>query len=225
MRKSILILSGGLDSTVSSWLARQETKPILALTFDYGQRAARREIEAAYYTSQQLGVEHRIIPLTWLKEITTTSLVNQGSPLPQLAESDLDNTEKTVSTAKQVWVPNRNGTFLNIAAASAGSLGASILVTGFNAEEGVTFPDNSAPFVRAANEFFWYSTQNRVEVTSYTLQMTKVEIAQKAQELGVNFDKIWSCYEGGDRPCRSCESCARFLRAFRELSGRGREKP
>ncbi len=215
--KSILILSGGLDSTVSAWIAREQTQPLLALTFDYGQRAVIREIESATATCKILGVRHKVISLPWLSEMTDTALVNRKQPLPMLKESELDSA-KTQATAKAVWVPNRNGVFLNIGAATAESLGADLLVTGFNREEGTTFPDNSAPFVRAADEFFWYSTLSKVKVLSYTQAMTKREIAARARALGIDLEKIWFCYEGGEKPCRKCESCARFYRAVADLA-------
>ncbi len=217
VQKSILILSGGLDSTVSAWIAREQTRPLFALTFDYGQRAMKREVESSAATCKILGVRHEIVPLPWLAAITPTALVNRGQELPMLKESELDSA-KTKTTARAVWVPNRNGVFLNIGAAYAESLGANLLVTGFNAEEGTTFPDNSAPFVRAADEFFWYSTMNKVKVTSYTQAMTKREIAAKARGLGIDLGKVWSCYEGGERPCRRCESCVRFERAVRDAN-------
>ena len=216
MQKSILILSGGLDSTVSAWIAREKTKPVLALTFDYGQRSANKEIHSAQQTATTLGVPHRVIPLPWLGEITLNAMVDQKINFPSLSEAELDNTMLTRESAQAVWVPNRNGVFLNVAAAFAESLGADLLITGFNAEEGMTFPDNSIPFVRAADEFFWYSTLRRVKVTSYTLGMSKTEIVKKGRELGVDLHQVWSCYEGGDSPCRRCESCLRSIRAFRE---------
>lgn len=216
MEKSILILSGGFDSTVSAFIAKQKTAPILALTFDYGQRAARREIDAASKTARRLSIPHRIMSLGWLAEITQTSLVNRKEKIPALKENELDNLEWTLQTAKSVWVPNRNGVFLNIAAAFAESLKATLLVTGFNAEEGITFPDNSASFGRTADDFFWFSTLNKVKVTSFTQGMNKIEIAKKGKELGIDFNEIWFCYEGEERPCRKCESCQRSMRAFRE---------
>ncbi|MBI4374480.1 MAG: 7-cyano-7-deazaguanine synthase QueC [Deltaproteobacteria bacterium] len=218
MEKSILILSGGLDSTVSSFIAKEKTEPILALTFDYGQRAARREIEASSKIAGKLGVPHRVMSLGWLAEITKSPLVNREQKIPQLKEQDLDNINRSRETARAVWVPNRNGVFLNIAAAFAEALDASLLVTGFNAEEGITFPDNSAPFGRAADDFFWFSTLNRTRVISFTQGMTKVEIADKGKRLGVDFAEIWFCYEGNEKPCRQCESCQRSLRAIRETT-------
>lgn len=216
MPKSILILSGGLDSTVSSWLAARETTPVLALTFDYGQRASRKEQEAARKTAQRLKVPHRTLALPWLKELTPTALVSTDAPLPRPKEKDLDDTLKGIESASQVWVPNRNGVFVNIGAAFAESLNAEIIVTGFNAEEGATFPDNSEPFVRAADEFFWYSTRKRVRTISFTLALHKPDIVRKAMELKIPLGDIWFCYEGGEFPCRVCESCMRGFRALRE---------
>jgi 7-cyano-7-deazaguanine synthase len=216
MPQSILILSGGLDSTVSAWIAKEQSQPVLALTFDYGQRAARKEQEAAGKTAKALGVVHRVLSLPWLRELTGTALVSSDKPLPSLKEEDLENLAKGRKSAAAVWVPNRNGLFLSIAACYAESLDAKILVTGFNAEEGITFPDNSAPFVRAADEFFWYATQKKVRVVSHTLAWNKAQIVRKAAELKIPFQDLWFCYEGGKAPCRRCESCLRAFRAFRE---------
>ena len=213
---SILILSGGLDSTVSSYIAAKETRPLLALTFDYGQRAAAREKEASRKIADRLKVPHRVLGLPWLAEITKTSLVAKETALPHPKEDELDDPSKGQATAAAVWVPNRNGLFLNIAASYAEALNAEILVTGFNAEEGITFPDNSAPFIQSANEFFWYSTQKKIRVVSYTISWNKIEIARKARDLEIPLNEIWFCYEGKNEPCRLCESCLRAFRAFRE---------
>jgi 7-cyano-7-deazaguanine synthase len=194
----------------------RETRPILALTFDYGQRAADREKAAAKKTADLMEVPHKILALPWLKELTHTSLVDTRSALPKVAERDLDDPAKGRESAKAVWVPNRNGLFLNIGACFAESLGAEVLVTGFNAEEGVTFPDNSAAFARSADDFFWFSTLSKVRVTSYTQGWTKREIAERAKELGIRPRDVWFCYQGGPEPCKSCESCLRAFRAFRE---------
>ena len=198
-------------------MALEMTEPLLALTFDYGQRAAIREKEAARKTAARLKVPHRVLDIPWLGEATHTSLVSGNSSLPKLKERDLDDFKKGLRSAAAVWVPNRNGLFLNIGACFAESLGAEFLVTGFNAEEGITFPDNSAPFVRSADEFFWYSTQKRIRVQSYTIHWNKIEIAQKARDLQIPPEDVWFCYDGGDNPCKTCESCLRATRAFRAM--------
>ena len=118
-------------------------------------------------------------------------------------------------TARAVWIPNRNGVFLNIAACFAEALEADLIIAGFNAEEAATFPDNSPPFVRAINRAFAFSTLRRPRVKSYTEKMTKREIVVLGRKLGVPLDLVWSCYRGGAKPCGRCESCARLRRAMR----------
>ncbi len=217
-KKSILILSGGLDSTVSAHLAAKRSQPVLALTFDYGQRAAAKEKEAARRTAKRLKVPHRVLDLPWMKALTSTALVSSKKKIPTVVESDLDDFEKGRKTAADVWVPNRNGLFLNIAACFAESLDASLLVTGFNREEGLTFPDNSCGFLRASDEFFWYSTQKKIRAISYTMDWDKIRIAREARKLRIRPEDLWSCYEGGRTPCGYCESCSRSRRAFREAT-------
>lgn len=209
-----MILSGGLDSTVSSYLAKKKTRPVLALTFDYGQRAARREIKASREIARRLNVAHRVIQIPWLAPITRTALVNKHRPLPSPSLGELASRKQSLKNARRVWVPNRNGIFLNIGAAFAEALGAGLLVTGFNAEEAATFPDNGPSFVRAADVFFHCSTLNGVKVTSPTLHMNKREIVAKGKKLNIPFEAIWYCYEGGKQNCGRCESCLRFRRAY-----------
>jgi len=212
---SIVLLSGGLDSTVNLALAVRRTRTLLALTFDYGQRAAKRELAASRAICRALGVTHRAIRLPWLDEITKTSLVSRRLSLPKLAQEELDSERVTSGeTARLVWVPNRNGLFLSIAACFAEALGASLVITGFNAEEAATFPDNSARFVRAANRALALSTLRRVRVKSYTQEMRKREIVELGISLGAPLQLVWSCYQGGARPCGRCESCARLKRAL-----------
>jgi len=224
LRKSIVLLSGGLDSTVAFKKVYDETDVILALSFNYGQRAAEKEIEAAKRICQRFSVNHRVIELPWLREITDTSLVDREKALPQLRESELDNsTGKADESAQAVWVPNRNGVFINIAASFCESLGADLLVTGFNAEEAATFPDNSPQFIGAINGSLQFSTLKDIEVVSPTLGFDKAGIVQLGIEIDAPMEEIWSCYEDGDRMCGKCESCMRLKRAL-SASGSDLEK-
>jgi len=217
--KSVALLSGGLDSTVALAQGLLETEVVLALTFDYGQKAARRECEAASGLAAHWGIPHRVIDLPFLAEITGTALVRGEVPEP--AADLLDDLVQARATASAVWVPNRNGLFLNVAACFAESLGAGLIITGFNREEAVTFPDNSQEFVAAANGALAFSTANQVKVLSFTQRLNKVEIVQLGRRLGVPWQWVWSCYHGGDRPCGRCESCLRFARAIRQADGEG----
>jgi 7-cyano-7-deazaguanine synthase len=211
---SIVLLSGGLDSAVSLAQALREGEVKLCLTFDYGQRAAAREIDASSALAVHYGLRHRVVPLPFLKEITNTALVNPQASVPEPGAEDLDSYDASAESARSVWVPNRNGIFINIAAGFAESMGAGQVVTGFNAEEAVTFPDNSADYLQAAGRALSYSTLSGIRVLSYTLMLDKAGIVRLGRRLGVPLEKVWPCYLGGERLCGRCESCKRYFRAL-----------
>jgi 7-cyano-7-deazaguanine synthase len=204
--KGVAILSGGLDSTVSLAAATRRMKVVLAITFDYGQRAAKRERAAAAKIARHYRIPHRVLPIPWLAGLTGTALVNRRAAIPK--------NEMSERSAKAVWVPNRNGVFIEIAAAHAESLGAARLITGFNREEAVTFPDNSPGYVAAVNRALSFSTANGVQVMSFTGDLDKKEIVALGRRLDAPLKHIWPCYEGGRVWCGECESCLRSLRAI-----------
>ena len=204
--KGVAILSGGLDSTVSLAAAMRHMKVVLALTFDYGQRAAKRERTAAGKIARYYAIPHRVIAIPWLGAITGSALVNRKARIPR--------NEMSERSAKAVWVPNRNGVFIEIAAAHAESMGAMRLITGFNREEAVTFPDNSPAYVSAVNRALSFSTANGVRVVSFTGDLDKRQIVNLGRRLEAPLKHIWPCYEGGRTWCGECESCLRSLRAI-----------
>jgi 7-cyano-7-deazaguanine synthase len=213
--RSVVLLSSGLDSTVNFYEAKRESDVVLALTFDYGQRAAQQEVESAQKIANKLDVPHKVLNLDWFKDFTHSSLVNRSAEVPTTAVK-IDDLSRSNETAKAVWVPNRNGIFLNIAAAFAEGLNAQWIIPGFNAEEATTFPDNSQAYLEAATNSLSYSTANKVEVKCFTTHLTKSQIVERGRKLGVDFKQIWPCYFGGEQPCGECESCRRFNRAMVE---------
>ncbi len=213
--KSIVLLSAGLDSTVNLYMAQNDTEVVQTVTFNYGQKAANKEIEKAKDLSDHLKINHLVIDLPWLKNLGNSALTSDQLKIPTGKQVVIDHLETSKRTAQSVWVPNRNGVFLNIAAAVAEGLKAQVVVPGFNLEEATTFPDNSYEFIRATRKTFAFSTQNHVDVQCYTVSLTKNEIVDKAKTLLVPFDKIWPCYFGFDRWCGECESCQRAKRAFK----------
>lgn len=206
--KSIVLLSGGLDSAVSLTHALKETEVALCLTFDYGQLAAKNEIMAATALAKYYKVRHRIILLPFLKEITDNAITSEQA----LHTPNKCGTSGS-SAASSLWVPNRNGLFINIAAAFAEAYRCNLVITGFNREEAVVFPDNSPEFVRAANSALSHSTLNKVKVISYTQRLNKEEIVRLGIKNGLPFYYLWSCYRGGKNMCGRCDSCLRFTRA------------
>lgn len=217
--KAIGLLSGGLDSSVSLALAKKKGLSIrFALTFDYGQKSLLQEINASRTICDFLKVPQRIIRLDWVKEMIRESpLIKGGRNLPSLKPSDLNKRNVMKNSARAVWVPNRNGVFINIAAAFAESMKVNFIVTGFNREEAATFPDNSPDFIKAINQSLKWGTLNKVKVISFTINMNKIDIFQTGRELGLPLEKTWSCYEGSNLPCGRCESCLRRKRAEKAL--------
>ena len=218
--KSVVLLSGGLDSSANLAFARHFDDPVLALTIDYGQKAAPGELKASRAFAEYYGVPHRVLDLKWLGALGGSALTSDSLEVPKLESSQLDDLSVTRTTGARVWVPNRNGLFINAAAAIAETLGANQVVVGFNKEEAATFPDNSAQFLGVSTLALRYSTRNGVKVISYTEMMVKTEIVRALSNLPVKFpfERVWSCYHGGVDPCGTCESCKRLERA-RESGG------
>lgn len=216
--RSVLLLSGGLDSAANLALCAERDEAVLALTVDYGQRAFEPELRAARSLCEYYGVRHERLDLRWLGRLGGSSLTSYEQDVPQIATHLLDDARTTQATAKAVWVPNRNGVLINVAAAYAERLGAARVVVGFNAEEAATFPDNSAEFLRRSSDALAYSSgQGAVSVHCYTTDWDKKRIVAELRGLTTHpfpFDRIWSCYHGGSTPCGSCESCRRLARAL-----------
>lgn len=206
--KSVILLSGGLDSLVSLGLKKDELNITLALTFDYGQKSVQKEIEASAKICDYYGLEHRVIKLDWLKDITQTALVSE-SVVPTGAEL-----EDSQNSAKSVWVPNRNGLFLNIAGSFADSYGYDYILIGANKEEGQTFPDNTQEFIDAINKEFEYSTQISPKVVAPLINCDKNDIVMLALEHKIPLELTMSCYQNGDGHCGVCESCQRLKKAL-----------
>jgi len=215
MNKSVILLSGGLDSLVSLAYTIEEYNICLALTFDYGHRAAKREIETSKAICDFYGIEHKVIKTEWLEEITETSLVNIDKELPQLGKDELDNCEKTNNSAKNVWVPNRNGLFLNVAACFADSANFTHIIFGANKEEGTTFPDNTQEFIDKINASFEFSTLAKPKVFAPLINLNKDEIIKLALEIEAPLKFVKSCYTGNEKHCGKCESCLRLERALK----------
>jgi 7-cyano-7-deazaguanine synthase len=215
MQRAVLLLSGGLDSVAAAYLLRGIAEPVLALTADYGQKSAKQELGAAYAVATDLGVPHRTVFIPFLKEAATGALVDRYATVPEPSIEDLDDADGAgADSAAAVWVPNRNGVLIAMAATWAESNDVPYVVCGFNREEARTFPDNSKSFLEATNAALALSTGNGVQVIAPTIDMDKIEIARAAHEAGAPLHRCWSCYLGGDQPCGRCESCLRFRRAL-----------
>lgn len=198
--KSIILLSGGLDSTVSAVIGCQKTEPLFALTFDYGQRAARMEIRAARRICRVLKIKHKVITLPFFKDFKTLRMLRR-----RIRARPRDFRKLT-----DLWVPNRNGLFINVAACYAEYCGAEVIITGFNRDEARQFPDNRPQFIAAINHSLMYSTLKKVKVDSYVSDFTKKQIFKVGKRCNAPLQHVYSCYLGGEKMCGKCASCRRL---------------
>jgi len=210
--KGISVLSGGLDCTVATSIYAQEYD-LTALTFNYGQRSFDQEVKHSKIICEKLGMKHVIIDLPWLKKISNSSLTTDNE-IPQIEENELDNYDVAIKSAKSVWVPARNTVFCSIALAYAESIGAEIIIVGWDYEEAKTFPDNSKEYLNTFNETIKYGSFDNIEIKAPLIDMDKIGIVKKGKEVNAPMDLSYSCYSGTDKHCGVCESCKRRKRAF-----------
>jgi len=215
LKKAVVLLSGGLDSLAVCGFYQSEYKIELALTFDYGQKSANAEIYASDKICKFYGINHKIIKLDWLKDITKTALVTDK----EVPETNLG----TAESAAAVWVPNRNGLFLNIAASFADSFGYDYILFGANKDEGATFPDNTEEFRAEISKVFENSTLKKPKVLAPLINYSKNDIVKIAIENAMPLEFVMSCYraeEGNEtevkrvKHCGVCESCRHLKRAL-----------
>lgn len=212
--KGISVLSGGLDCTVATSIYANDYD-LTAITFNYGQQSFDEELNHARRICEKYGMEHVVIDLPWLENISTSSLTSEED-IPEISEDDLDNYEVAIETAKSVWVPARNTVFCSIALAYAESIGAEIIIVGWDYEEAVTFPDNSKEYLEAFNETIKYGSFDDISIKAPLIDMSKKEIVETGHEFNAPMDLSYSCYTGKKLHCGKCESCKRRKRAFVE---------
>lgn len=215
MKKAISVFSGGLDCTVATCVYDEEYE-IHAITFNYGQKAFAQELKASKKICEKMGWNHEVIDLPWLSNISNSSL-NTDEDIPEVSENDLDDLDKSSQTASNVWVPARNTVFTSIALSYAESIGAEIIIVGWNNEEGLTFPDNSEEFLNEFNELIKVGSPDKIRIEAPAINLNKEELVELGVKVGAPMKLSYSCYKGEDEPCGVCESCVRRNRAFKKV--------
>ncbi len=204
--RAIVLVSGGLDSLVSLARAVVERDVRTVMFFDYGQRARESERASSMSAANYYGLGFLDVDARWLESLSPPDM---RASRPQV--------EGELATLDDVWIPNRNGVFVNIAAAYAESYGCDTVVTGFNREEAEEFPDNSRAYVDRVNDALALSTRNGVRVESFTIDLDKREIIRLGLELKAPLSIVWSCYRSGPKMCGRCASCVRLRNALDSL--------
>ena len=215
MKKAISVLSGGLDCTVATSVYAKDYE-IHAITFNYGQKAFKRELQAAKEICSEMNWTHEVIDLPWLSKISTSSL-NTDEEIPNVSVEDLDDAKKSSESANSVWVPARNMVFTSIAVSYAESIGAEKIIVGWDVEEAATFPDNSKEFLENFNELIEVGSPDNIKIEAPAIDLNKEEIVKLGLEVDAPMELSYSCYKGTDKQCGVCESCMRRKRAFENL--------
>ncbi|MFA5356196.1 MAG: 7-cyano-7-deazaguanine synthase QueC [Candidatus Omnitrophota bacterium] len=199
MKKAIVLLSGGLDSAVTLYIARKQGYKCFCLVFDYGQRH-KKEIRAARKIARLSGSPIRLmkIGLPW----GGSSLLDKRLKVPSR------RTGKVPST----YVPGRNIIFLSFALSYAEATGAEAIFIGAHTQDYSGYPDCRPEFYRAFLKVINTGTLSGVKkrgpkIVTPLIKMGKAEIVRKGLSLGVPVGLTWSCYRGGRKPCGVCDSC------------------
>jgi 7-cyano-7-deazaguanine synthase len=214
--KSVVLLSGGLDSTTTLAIAKQQGFACHALTIAYGQRHA-IEIEAAREIARRFGVSEHVVLSIDLRQFGGSALTGD-LPVPK------DRPFEEMSHGIPItYVPARNTIFLSFALAWAETLGACDLFLGVNALDYSGYPDCRPEYIAAFAKLANLATKAGVEGRAFTIhtpliQMTKAEIIRKGLELGVDFALTTSCYDPTPEglACGRCDACLLRLKGFAE---------
>ena len=205
-RDSVIIYSGGLDST--TLLYEERERVALAVTFDYGSNHAAREIACARHHCALLGVEHLVIELAFMSRYFQSSLLSGGDAIPSGSYDD-ENMKSTV-------VPFRNGIMLSIACGLAESRGLKRVLIANHGGDHAIYPDCRPEFVDAMDGAMQAGTYEGVRLAAPYTHLTKADLVRRGAKWGVDYSNTYSCYRGGDRHCGTCGTCTERKEAFRE---------
>ena len=195
--KAVLVYSGGLDST--TLLYEYKESIALAVSFDYGSKHNKRELEFAAINCARLGIRHMVIPLEFIGRYFKSDLLESGGEIPEGSYAD-ENMKSTV-------VPFRNGIMLAIAAGLAESYELDAIMLANHSGDHAIYPDCRPEFIEGMASAVKEGTYNGVKLVSPYCNLTKRDIALRGRELGVDFSLTYSCYKGGEKHCGKCGTC------------------
>ena len=215
--KAVVLLSGGMDSCVTTAIANQ-THRLALLHAGYGQRTERRERRAFDAIADFYSVRERlVVRFDALSQIGGSALTDRKLAVPESGETLAPGSGVPVS-----YVPFRNAHFLSAAVSWAEVIGATAIFIGAVAEDGSGYPDCRPEYYRAFEALIREGTrpETHIEMVTPVIAMRKSHIVRRGLELGAPLDRTWSCYQSEDQACGVCDSCRLRLRAFGEAGVR-----
>jgi 7-cyano-7-deazaguanine synthase len=210
MKKAVCILSGGMDSTLCSYIAKNGGYDIVAVHFNYGQRTQERELKAFRDICKDLNTSNTYeIDLDFFKQIGASALTDDSLSVPT------DGIEEGIPIT---YVPFRNGIFLSIAGAIAEKEGADVVYIGVVEEDSSGYPDCRDTFIAKMQDAINSGTRDEtiVKLETPLVHLFKSEIVQEAVNLNVPLELTWSCYQNSSKACGVCDSCRLRLNGFKK---------
>jgi 7-cyano-7-deazaguanine synthase len=211
MVDAILVLSGGMDSAVLLADTLKQGKTVEAISFDYGSKHNGRELPMARKLCAKFKVRHQIIPLPFINELFSSSLLSSGEAVPDGAYM--------ASNMKSTVVPFRNGIMLSIAAGYAESVSASEVLLGSHSGDHHIYPDCRPEFNSAFAHAVNVGTDGKVRICFPFSHLNKRDIGDLGRTLGLDFSRTWTCYKGGEIHCGTCGACDERKYALRHEEG------
>jgi 7-cyano-7-deazaguanine synthase len=217
-RKAVVLLSGGMDSCVTTAIAREQhgAGNIAVLHAGYGQRTQDRERRAFEEIANFYEVRERLaVQLDHFRAIGGSALTDKSISVP---ENDLGTPGPGGSAIPVTYVPFRNAHFLSVAVSWAEVIGAGAVYIGAVAEDSSGYPDCRPEYYRVFQELIRVGTrpETNIEMVTPVILMKKSEIIRIGLELKAPLHLTWSCYQNEDLACGACDSCLLRLRAFAE---------
>jgi len=217
-RKAVVLLSGGMDSCVSTAIARERhgARNIALLHAGYGQRTQRRERRAFEEIADFYGARERlVVQLDHFRAIGGSALTDEKIAVP---ENELGAPGPHGSAIPVTYVPFRNAHFLSVAVSWGEAIGAGAIYIGAVAEDSSGYPDCRPEYYKVFQELIRVGTrpETQIEMVTPVITMKKSEIIRRGVQLGAPLHLTWSCYQDEEMACGSCDSCLLRLRAFAE---------
>lgn len=204
--KVVVLCSGGMDSVAALHWARREHAVLAVASFDYGSKHNHRELPFAAGHAAQFGLRHEVIALDFVRRLFASGLLQGGGTIPEGHYED--------QTMRQTVVPFRNAIMLSIACGFAESVGAEGLVIAAHGGDHAIYPDCREDFMRAMGDAMRLGTYAGIQLLRPFIALDKARIAALGAELGVDFARTWSCYQGGPVHCGKCGTCVERREAF-----------
>ena len=208
IKKALCVMSGGMDSSLSAYMMKNDDYEIVAVHFNYDQRTQEKELKCFHNICDDLQVKEKyVLDLDFFKQLGASALTDKSIDVPT------GGVEEGVPVT---YVPFRNGIFLSMAAAIAEKEAAEVISIGVVEEDSSGYPDCRESYIKSMQESINLGTKDEtdIEIKMPLVHLQKSQIVQESLKLNVPLELTWSCYKNEDKACGVCDSCRLRLNGF-----------